>query len=81
MEVIDGRYTVVEATSSITRGVERTHGHRQWIAYVDVQSTIVGFLMVQQAVMPTNVLPAPHGNTMIPDRARLDREKEKSQSW
>jgi hypothetical protein len=31
----------------------------------------VGFLMVQHAVIPTRVLPAPHGNTMIPDLARL----------
>lgn len=29
------------------------------------------FLIVQAAVMPTRVLPAPHGRTMIPDRARL----------
>jgi hypothetical protein len=27
------------------------------------------FLMVQAAVMPVKVLPAPHGKTMIPDRA------------
>jgi hypothetical protein len=32
---------------------------------------MVGFLMVQHAVIPTRVLPAPHGNTMIPDLARL----------
>jgi hypothetical protein len=51
--------------------------YRVDMAYVDVQSTMVGFLMVQQAVMPTNVLPAPHGNTMIPDRARLYRQKRR----
>ena len=27
--------------------------------------------MVQAAVIPTSVLPAPQGNTMIPERARL----------
>lgn len=27
--------------------------------------------MVQAAVMPTSVLPAPQGSTMIPERARL----------
>ncbi len=45
-----------------------------------MQSTMVGFLMVQQAVMPTNVLPAPHGNTMTPDRARLAPPKAKERS-
>lgn len=38
----------------------------------DVQSTRHDFLIVQAAVMPTKVFPAPHGSTMIPDRARLD---------
>eukprot|EP00961_Rhodomonas_salina_P094837 1276180-Rhodomonas_salina.7 len=28
------------------------------------------FLMLATAEMPTNVLPAPHGSTMNPDRAR-----------
>jgi hypothetical protein len=28
--------------------------------------------MVQAAVIPTRVLPAPQGNTMIPQRARLE---------
>src|ERR1700749_3813363 len=35
-----------------------------------VQSTIIPFLMVQAAVMPTRVFPAPQGNTMIPLLAR-----------
>jgi hypothetical protein len=39
--------------------------------YDDVQSTRHDFLIVQAAVIPTRVLPAPHGNTMIPERARL----------
>lgn len=39
--------------------------------YDEVQSTRQDFLIVQAAVMPTNVFPAPHGSTMIPDRARL----------
>lgn len=37
----------------------------------DVQSTRQLFLMVHAAVIPTKVLPAPQGSTMIPDRARL----------
>jgi len=44
--------------------------------HAEVHNTMVLFLMVQQAVMPTNVLPAPQGSTMMPDRARLLREKE-----
>jgi hypothetical protein len=39
--------------------------------YPEVQRTRQLFLMVQHAVMPTNVLPAPHGRMMIPLRARL----------
>ena len=39
--------------------------------YDDVQSTRHDFLLVQAAVIPTKVLPAPHGNAMIPERARL----------
>jgi len=31
---------------------------------------------VHAAVIPTNVLPAPHGSTMMPDRARLDNPSE-----
>lgn len=37
----------------------------------DVQSTRHDFLIVQAAVIPTRVFPAPHGSTMIPERARL----------
>jgi hypothetical protein len=37
----------------------------------DVQSTRHDFLIVHAAVMPTRVLPAPHGSTMMPERARL----------
>ena len=33
----------------------------------DVQSMIVLFLMVQATEIPTNVFPAPHGRTIIPD--------------
>ena len=35
----------------------------------EVQITKVLFLMVVVAVIPTNVLPAPHGSTIIPDLA------------
>jgi len=31
----------------------------------------VCFLIVHAAAIPTNVLPAPHGKTMIPDQALL----------
>lgn len=41
------------------------------VAYPDVHNTRQLFLIVQAAVMPTSVFPAPHGNTMIPERARL----------
>jgi len=37
----------------------------------DVHMTKQHFFMVQAAVTPTKALPAPHGRTMIPDRARL----------
>lgn len=39
--------------------------------YEDVHKTRHDFLIVQAAVIPTNVFPAPHGNTIIPERARL----------
>lgn len=39
--------------------------------YEDVQRTKQLFLIVQAAVMPTKVLPAPQGSTIMPDRARL----------
>jgi hypothetical protein len=38
----------------------------------DVQRTRHDFLIVQAAVIPTKVLPAPQGSTMIPDLARLE---------
>ncbi|KAH3688563.1 hypothetical protein WICPIJ_000444 [Wickerhamomyces pijperi] len=48
----------------------------------DVQSTMTDFLMVQAAVIPTRVLPAPQGNTMIPDLARpLPNILESDFSW
>lgn len=37
----------------------------------EVQRTMQDLRMVVAAVMPTSVLPAPQGRTMIPDRARL----------
>jgi hypothetical protein len=40
-------------------------------AYEEVHNTKQLFLMVHAAVIPTRVLPAPHGSTMIPERARL----------
>jgi hypothetical protein len=43
----------------------------------DVQSTSVLFLIVQAAVIPTSVFPAPQGKTMIPDLARLIIESGK----
>lgn len=39
--------------------------------YDEVQRTSTLFLIVQAAVIPTRVLPAPQGSTIIPDRARL----------
>lgn len=39
----------------------------------DVQRHKHDFLMVHAAVIPTRVLPAPHGSTIMPERARLDR--------
>jgi hypothetical protein len=45
----------------------------QQITHEDVQRTRQDFLIVQAAVMPTSVLPAPQGRTMIPERARLQR--------
>lgn len=42
-----------------------------------LQNTRVLFLTVEAAAMPTSVLPAPQGNTMMPERARPDREGEK----
>lgn len=44
--------------------------------YVEVHKTMVGFLIVQHAVMPTKVFPAPQGSTMIPERARLSQERK-----
>ena len=40
------------------------------ISLPEVQSTRHFFRTVHAAVTPTNVLPAPHGRTMTPDRAR-----------
>lgn len=42
-------------------------------AYEDVQRHKHDFLIVHAAVIPTSVLPAPQGSTIIPDRARLRR--------
>lgn len=39
--------------------------------YDDVHSTKHDFLIVQAAVIPTRVFPAPQGKTMMPERARL----------
>jgi hypothetical protein len=39
--------------------------------YEEVHSTKQDFLIVQAAVMPTSVFPAPHGKTIMPERARL----------
>jgi len=39
--------------------------------YDEVHNTRQDFLIVQAAVIPTNVFPAPHGKTIIPERARL----------
>ena len=36
-----------------------------------MHSTRQDFLIVHAAVMPTSVFPAPHGSTIIPERARL----------
>mmetsp|Transcript_20794 Transcript_20794/g.79745 ORF Transcript_20794/g.79745 Transcript_20794/m.79745 type:complete len:364 (+) Transcript_20794:1615-2706(+) len=53
-----------------------------WLMEVSFgQSTIVLFLIVAAAAMPTSVLPAPHGRTIMPDRARplpniLARERD-----
>ena len=48
----------------------------------EVQRTIVRFLMVQATEMPTKVLPAPHGNTIMPERAReLENIFESANSW
>lgn len=49
--------------SSVNNGALSTHE--------EVQRTRHDFLIVQAAVIPTSVLPAPQGNTIIPDRARL----------
>jgi hypothetical protein len=40
-------------------------------AHDEVQRTRQDFLMVHAAVIPTRVLPAPQGSTIMPDRARL----------
>ena len=40
-----------------------------WIAKSVLQKTIVLFLIVVVATMPTNVLPAPQGSTTTPDLA------------
>ena len=39
-------------------------------AVADEHRTMVDFFTVHAAVIPVRVLPAPHGRTMIPDRAR-----------
>lgn len=44
-------------------------------AHEDVQRTRHDFLIVHAAVIPTSVLPAPQGRTIIPDRARLHTRK------
>jgi hypothetical protein len=45
---------------------------RHWLTLtLEVHRTMHDFLMVQAAVMPTSVLPAPQGRTMMPERARL----------
>ena len=45
--------------------------HHWSTATYEVHTTIVCFLIVHAAAIPTNVLPAPHGKTMIPDQALL----------
>jgi hypothetical protein len=57
----------------ISRQVKDQNGNEPSVAYPEVQSTSVLFLIVQAAVMPTSVLPAPHGRMMIPLRARLHK--------
>ena len=39
----------------------------------EVHRTMHDLRIVVAAVMPTKVLPAPHGKTMMPDRARLSK--------
>lgn len=41
----------------------------------EVHKTKVDFLTVQAAVIPTSVLPAPQGSTIIPERARLRKRQ------
>jgi hypothetical protein len=53
-----------ESAASVNRRAQKE-------TYAEVQRTSVLFLIVHAAVMPTSVLPAPHGRTMMPLRARL----------
>lgn len=46
------------------------------VTHPEVARTSVLFLIVHAAVIPTSVLPAPQGNTMMPERARLDSQVE-----
>lgn len=70
-----GRYSVRHASCvSYAKGIRL---HRTW-THAEVQSTSTLFLMVHAAVMPTRVLPAPQGNTMIPDLARLHNPRRPS---
>ena len=50
--------------------VMKTHLDSNTRCTPDVHRTIQRFRTVVQAVTPTKVLPAPHGRTITPDRAR-----------
>ncbi len=58
-------------TDTLHAAVSNGHDSEEHGTYEEVQRTRHDFLIVQAAVIPTSVLPAPQGSTMIPDRARL----------
>lgn len=58
-------------TDTLDTAVSHGHDSDGHGTYEEVQRTRHDFLIVQAAVMPTSVLPAPQGSTIIPDRARL----------
>ena len=58
----------------ITETLQRCHllfRHTFVATYPEVHKTRQLFLIVHAAVIPTSVFPAPQGNTIIPERARL----------
>jgi len=75
---LHNRDSVVRTVSAVK--APSVDSDKLW-TYEEVQSTRHDFLIVQAAVMPTSVLPAPQGNTIMPERARLERSLAPCADW